>query len=57
MSTFVLVHGAWQSAGTWDRVVPLLGEHGHKVVTPVLRGLGPDQQRFSSDITLGQHDR
>lgn len=55
MSTFVLVHGAWQSAGTWDRVVPLLVERGHKVVTPVLRGLGTDQQRLSSDITLGQH--
>jgi len=55
MSTFVLVHGAWQSAGTWDRVVPLLRERGHKVVAPVLRGLGTDQQRLSSDITLGQH--
>jgi pimeloyl-ACP methyl ester carboxylesterase len=55
MSTFVLVHGAWQSTGTWDRLVPLLERQGHKVVTPVLTGLGTDQGRLSPDITLRQH--
>ncbi|MGA8215780.1 MAG: alpha/beta hydrolase [Candidatus Sulfotelmatobacter sp.] len=55
MSTFVLVHGAWQSAGTWDRLTPLLEKHGHSVVRPVLTGLGTDQGRLSPDITLGQH--
>jgi len=55
MSTFVLVHGAWQSTGTWDRLVPLLEKHGHKVITPVLSGLGTDQGRLSPDITLHQH--
>jgi pimeloyl-ACP methyl ester carboxylesterase len=55
MSTFVLVHGAWQSAGTWDRLTPLLEKHGHKVITPVLSGLGTDQGRLSADITLKQH--
>ena len=55
MATFVLVHGAWQSAGTWDLLVPLLEERGHRVITPVLRGLGTDQSHLTSDIALHQH--
>jgi len=55
MSTFVLVHGAWQSNGTWDLLTPLLQKHGHRVIAPVLSGLGTDQSRLSSDITLQQH--
>jgi pimeloyl-ACP methyl ester carboxylesterase len=55
MSTFVLVHGAWQSTGTWDRLAPLLEKHGHRVITPVLGGLGTDQSRLSPDVTLKQH--
>lgn len=55
MSTFVLVHGAWQSASTWDLLRPLLEKHGHRVITPVLRGLGSDQSRLSPDIRLQQH--
>ncbi len=55
MSTFVLVHGAWQSTGTWDLLVPLLEKHGHRVITPVLSGLGTDQSCLSPNITLTQH--
>jgi pimeloyl-ACP methyl ester carboxylesterase len=55
MSTFVLVHGAWQSTGTWDLLAPLLQGHGHRVITPVLSGLGTDQDRLSAAITLRQH--
>jgi pimeloyl-ACP methyl ester carboxylesterase len=55
MSTFVLVHGAWQSIGTWDRLVPLLENLGHKVITPVLSGLGTDQSHLSREISLRQH--
>jgi pimeloyl-ACP methyl ester carboxylesterase len=55
MSTFVLVHGAWQSIGTWDLLAPLLKERGHTVITPVLSGLGTDQSRLSPNITLQQH--
>jgi len=55
MSTFVLVHGAWQSTGTWDLLIPLLTKHGHNVITPVLTGLGTDQGRLSAQITLTQH--
>jgi len=55
MSTFVLVHGAWQSTGTWDLLAPLLEKHGHRVIAPVLSGLGTDQSRLSPDITLRKH--
>lgn len=55
MSTFVLVHGAWQSAATWDLLAPLLASHGHRVITPVLSGLGTDQDRLSPGTTLTRH--
>jgi pimeloyl-ACP methyl ester carboxylesterase len=55
MSTFVLVHGAWQSPGTWDLLTPLLEKHGRRVITPILTGLGTDQKRLSPDISLTQH--
>jgi pimeloyl-ACP methyl ester carboxylesterase len=55
MSTYVLVHGAWQSSGTWDLLAPLLMERGHRVITPILSGLGTDQSRLSPDISLRQH--
>jgi len=55
MSTFVLVHGAWQSSGTWDLLVPMLEKHGHVVITPILSGLGTDQSHLSPDITLRHH--
>jgi pimeloyl-ACP methyl ester carboxylesterase len=49
------VHGAWQSASTWDLLSPLLEKRGHRVITPVLSGLGTDQCHLSPDITLQQH--
>jgi pimeloyl-ACP methyl ester carboxylesterase len=55
MSTFILVHGAWQSAGTWDLLIPLLEKGGHRIIAPVLSGLGTDQDRLSPEITLWQH--
>ena len=55
MSTFILVHGAWQSSGTWDLLVPLLEGQGHRAIAPVLSGLGTDQDRLSPDISLTQH--
>jgi pimeloyl-ACP methyl ester carboxylesterase len=55
MSTFVLVHGAWQSTRTWDLLSPLLQKHGHRVITPILRGLGTDQRHLTSEVTLHQH--
>lgn len=55
MSTFILVHGAWQSSGTWDRLSPLLQKHGDKVIMPILRGLGTDQDHLTEKIGLHTH--
>ena|SRR5271157_5769826 len=55
MSTFVLVHGAWQGASTWDLVVRRLQNAGHHVFTPVLTGLGDDWRRLSSAVNLETH--
>ena len=55
MSTFVLVHGAWQSNRTWDLLAPLLRERGHRVITPVLRGLGTDRGHLTSKVALHHH--
>lgn len=55
VSTFVLVHGAWQGSRTWDRLAPLLEERGHRVVAPVLTGLGEDAARLSPSIDLMTH--
>ncbi|MFF0270233.1 alpha/beta fold hydrolase [Kribbella sp. NPDC004536] len=40
-STFVLVHGAFQTGATWDRVAAELRGQGHSVHTPTLAGHGP----------------
>jgi pimeloyl-ACP methyl ester carboxylesterase len=55
VSTFILVHGAWQSTATWDLLAPLLERHGHQVIRPVLSGIGTDQNSLSPDVTLRQH--
>jgi pimeloyl-ACP methyl ester carboxylesterase len=55
MSTFVLVHGAWQGASTWDLIVPKLRTAGHEVFTPVLTGLGEDSHRLSPTVNLDSH--
>jgi pimeloyl-ACP methyl ester carboxylesterase len=41
-STFILVPGAWHSSACWQRVVPLLEAHGHRVTAPDLLGTGND---------------
>jgi pimeloyl-ACP methyl ester carboxylesterase len=55
MSTFVLVHGAWQGASTWDLVLPELQTAGQKVFTPILTGLGEDSHRLSPAVNLDSH--
>src|SRR6516165_3544593 len=55
MSTFVLVHGAWQGASTWDLIVPKLQAAGHRVFTPSLKGLGEDSLRLSPAVNLDSH--
>jgi pimeloyl-ACP methyl ester carboxylesterase len=55
MSTFVLVHGAWHGAWCWERVVPLLRDAGHEVVTPTLTGLGERADELTPDVGLRTH--
>lgn len=55
MATFVLVHGAWQTASTWDLVVPRLQQGGHQVVVPQLTGLENNEVALSPAITLRTH--
>src|SRR5579883_1101304 len=42
MSTFILIHDAWQSAWCWRRVAPLLTLAGHTVLAPDLPSHGDD---------------
>lgn len=42
MATFVLVHGAWQGASTWDLIVPTLRNAGHQVYVPTAHERGVD---------------
>ena len=38
--TFVLVHGSWQGAWSWDGVRDALRADGHRVIAPALPGRG-----------------
>jgi pimeloyl-ACP methyl ester carboxylesterase len=55
MPIFVLVHGAWQTAATWDLVAARLRDAGHAVVVPPLSGLENDGNVLSPAITLRTH--
>ncbi|GAA3980142.1 alpha/beta fold hydrolase [Actinomadura viridis] len=37
MSTFILVHGAWNQGTTWKKTLPILQAPGRTVLTPSLR--------------------
>ena len=53
-SPIVLVHGAFQSARTWDLVVPRLPARGRRVIAATLTGLGTDSA-LSEAVTLDTH--
>jgi pimeloyl-ACP methyl ester carboxylesterase len=55
VTTFVLVHGAWQGAWCWERVVPLLEGAGHRVRTPTLTGCGDRADELTPAVTLDTH--
>ena len=52
---FVLVHGAWHGAWSWERVAPRLRAAGHAVHTPVLAGVGERYGEISTAIDLDTH--
>jgi pimeloyl-ACP methyl ester carboxylesterase len=55
MAKFVLVHGAWQTACTWDLVIPKLRALGHQVWIPSLTGLENDANLLTPAIGLQTH--
>ena len=55
MTTFVLVHGAWQGPSTWDLVTPLLESKNHRVLPATLSGLGPRRYELSQELSLEHH--
>ena len=55
MADIVLVHGAWQGAWCWERIVPLLESHGHTIATPTLTGSGSRSGELAADVGLDTH--
>lgn len=55
MATIVLVHGAWHGGWCWKRVLPLVRDAGHEVLTPTLTGLGDRAHLISPLVGLGTH--
>ncbi|QBD79644.1 alpha/beta fold hydrolase [Ktedonosporobacter rubrisoli] len=51
MSTYVLIHGAWHGMWCWDKVISLLRQAGHQVITFDLPGHGQDKTPLS-EVTL-----
>jgi len=56
-SPIVLVHGACQTAATWDLVVPRLRQSGRQVIVATLTGLGTDTRPLTERVTLSTHVR
>jgi pimeloyl-ACP methyl ester carboxylesterase len=54
-TTFMLVHGSCHGGWCWQKVTPLLRNHGYKVYTPTLTGLGERSHIVRKDIDLNTH--
>lgn len=56
MATFVIVHGAWGGAWSWNRLVaPLLRQAGHDVYAVTLTGLGERAHLGTPETDLDTH--
>jgi len=55
MSTYVLVHGAWDGGWSWRSVARELRAAGHEVFTPTLTGSGERVHLASPEIDLDTH--
>ena len=53
--TFVLVHGAWHGAWSWQKLTPLLRALGHQVHAPTLTGLGERAHLLTPQVGLDTH--
>ncbi|MEM7045210.1 MAG: alpha/beta hydrolase [Pseudomonadota bacterium] len=55
MTDILLVHGSWHGSWAWDGVAATLRKHGHRVLTPCLKGLGSDAVNLAPEIGLFEH--
>ncbi len=55
MTTFVLVHGAFDGGWSWQRVARILRGQGHEVYTPTMTGTGDRAHQLSREISLETH--
>lgn len=46
--TYILVHGAWHGAWSWNKVIPLMTDKGYKVIAIDLPGHGEDTTNASN---------
>jgi pimeloyl-ACP methyl ester carboxylesterase len=56
-SPVVLIHGAMQTAATWDLVAPRLEGAGRQVVVATLTGLEADASELTETVALDTHIR
>ncbi len=54
-ATFVLIHGSCHGGWCWKKLIPILENHGHKVYTPTLTGLGERSHLLRENIDLNTH--
>jgi pimeloyl-ACP methyl ester carboxylesterase len=52
--TYILIHGAWHGAWTWNKVIPLMQARGQKAIAIDLPGHGQDSGR-TSEISLDDY--
>jgi pimeloyl-ACP methyl ester carboxylesterase len=56
MATFVVVHGAWGGAWSWNKlVIPMLRAKGHEVYPVTLTGLGERIHLATPEVDLDTH--
>ncbi len=55
MSTFVLVHGAFQGGWVWQRVAGILRDRNHAVHTPTLTGTGERMHLLDRNVGLSTY--
>src|SRR5262245_53434788 len=53
--TFVLVHGGWQTAATWELIRSRLEAVGHRVIVPRLTGLENEIGEPTPEVNLETH--
>jgi pimeloyl-ACP methyl ester carboxylesterase len=54
-SPVILIHGAFQTAATWDLVTPLLERAGQHVLVAALTGLENDSRDLAETVALDTH--